>query len=176
MTGQGAIPRCLPAIMSVVFLCSSAAYGAVKINDEAPGFSLPSLEGRTFDLHEVLETGRMGKRGGVILTFFATWCGPCRNELPLLNALAVTLQERSVQVVAVDMKESTPSVQRFIDELKANRLTVVIDRDGSTAAKYQVRFLPTTFCIGPDGKIRDMIFGEVRNAVAFEKCAETLLQ
>ena len=175
MTAGGFLCRIAPALLAFLLL-SVPAYAALRTNDNAPLFSLPLLEGGELDLAAALGKGRSRASGGVVLTFFATWCGPCRNELPLLNALAHELAERGISVVAVDLKEDPSDVRKFIAGLQADRLTVAVDRDGKTAALYQVRIMPTTFCIGADGRIKDMLYGEVRSADAFRKCAEKLFK
>ena len=163
-------------VLLALLLFAFPANAALRVNESAPLFSLPLLAGGQFDLAVALGKVRNGASGGVILTFFATWCGPCRKELPLLNTLAGELGRQGISVVAVDLKEDTSIVRRFIAGLRADRLTVVIDRDGKTAEQYQVRFLPTTFCIGADGKIKDLLFGEARSADEFRQCAEKILK
>jgi cytochrome c biogenesis protein CcmG, thiol:disulfide interchange protein DsbE len=160
----------------ILFLCSSPSYAALRINDVAPVFSAPDLNGGTFVLRDALQSGRRVVSGGVVLSFFATWCGPCRNELPLLNELAADLQAKGVSVVIIDLKEDIAVIRQFIERLKLDRVTVLSDQDGKTAAHYQVRFLPTTFCIGADGMIKDMVYGEVRSSDEFRKCADKLLK
>jgi peroxiredoxin len=162
--------------LCMMFLVSSPTYAALRITDVAPAFSLSDLNGGTFMLRDALQGGRRANSGGVVLSFFATWCGPCRKELPILNDLAADLQAKGVSVIIVDMKEDIAVIRRFVERLKLDKVTVLSDRDGKTAAQYQVRFLPTTFCIGADGKVRDMIYGEVRTANEFKKCAETILK
>lgn len=168
------VMRWIGLVLSVMFLWSSPSSAALRTNEAAPAFSLPDLDGKAFVLRDVLKGGR-GTSGGVVLSFFATWCGPCRKELPILNGLANDLRAKGVAVVIVDLKEDDAVIRRFVEDLKLDNLTVLMDGDGKTAAKYQVRFLPMTFCIGADGKIKDMIYGEVRSADEFKTCAEKLL-
>ena len=168
--------RSIGLAICIQFLCSSPSYAALRTNDVAPVFSVEDLNGRTFVLRDALQSGRKAVSGGVVLSFFATWCGPCRKELPLLNELAADLQAKGVSVVIIDLKEDIAVIRRFTEEHKLDKVTVLSDRDGKTAAQYQVRFLPTTFCIGADGKIKDMIYGEVRSSDEFRKCADKLLR
>ena len=166
--------RRIGLLLLVMLLSSSTLFAALRTNEEAPAFSLPNLDGKTFVLRDVLQGGR-GALGGVVLSFFATWCRPCRTELPLLNGLSNELQAKGVAVVIVDLKENAAIIRNFVENLKLDRVTVLSDREGKTAARYQVRFLPMTFCIGADGRIKDMIYGEVRSADEFRTCAERLL-
>ena len=160
--------------LCILFLSSSPSYAALRTSDVAPAFSLPDLNGGTFVLRDVLQSGRRAAAGGVVLCFFATWCGPCRKELPILDGLAGELKVKGVEVVIVDLKEDPAVVRRFARALSLDKVTVLSDRDGKAAAQYQVRFLPATFCIGADGRIKDMIYGEVRSADEFRKCAAKL--
>jgi peroxiredoxin len=162
-------------LLLVMLLFSSPSFAALRTNEEAPAFSLPSLDGKEFVLSDVLQGGRSAS-GGVVLSFFATWCRPCRTELPLLDGLFNELRAKGVAVVIVDLKENAAVIRNFVENLKLDRVTVLSDREGKTAAKYQVRFLPATFCIGVDGRIKDMIYGEVRSAEEFRKCVEKLLR
>jgi len=175
MTARGTMSRTVLAFPMVLLLFCLPAAAALRTNEHAPHFSLPTLEGRGFDLNEALGQGRRKASGGVVLSFFATWCGPCRNELSILNAIAGEMRDSGVTVAAVNVKEDLRAIRIFIAGLKADKLTVLIDRDGTTAALYQVRVLPTTFCIGADGTIKDMLYGEVRDADEFRKCTEKLL-
>jgi peroxiredoxin len=168
--------RRVGAAVLVMLLCSSLSFAALRTNDAAPAFSLLDLDGKSFVLRDVLQSGRRAAPGGVVLSFFATWCGPCRKELPLLNGLTADLQAKGVSVVIIDLKENAAVVKRFVEGLKLDKVTVLSDRDGKTAAQYQVRFLPTTFCIGSDGKVKDMIYGEVRSSDEFRSCAAKLLK
>jgi peroxiredoxin len=167
--------RRIGLLLLVMLLCSSLSFAALRTNEEAPAFSLPNLDGKEFVLSDVLQGGR-GASGGVVLSFFASWCRPCRTELPILNGLSNELQAKGVAVVIVDLKENTAVIRSFVENYKLDRVTVLSDREGKTAAKYQVRFLPVTFCIGVDGRIKDMIYGEVRSADEFRTCTERLLK
>ena len=173
-TTSGSLKRIAPVLLAASLLFSLSAFGALRTNNDAPAVSLPTVDGKEFDLGRSLRQGRGTPSGGAVVSFFATWCAPCRNELPVLNALVDELRTRGIAVVAVDLKEELPVIRRFINELGVDKLIVLSDRDGKTAERFHVRFLPTTFCIGADGKIKDMIYGEVRSADDVRKCAAKL--
>lgn len=113
----------------------------------------------------VLETAATGEqvrlsdfRGQtVVLNFWATWCVPCRTEMPDLQA---AYENDDVVVLAVNQEESDAAVQRFVDEF-ALSFPVVLDRQGDVRAHYNVIGLPATFFIDPDGVIRARTFGPV---------------
>jgi cytochrome c biogenesis protein CcmG/thiol:disulfide interchange protein DsbE len=111
----------------------------------APTFDLPDLEGKT------LRFGSLrGKR--VFLNFFATWCGPCREEMPAMERLHRLYRERGLAVLAVDVRESAKTVRDFVRELKLT-FPVVLDDDGTLSLKYGVRALPVSFLVNRDGLI-----------------------
>jgi len=76
----------------------------------------------------------------------------------------------------VDVKETNTVIIELLRELNVDQPVVLGDRDGKVGDTYGVRFLPTTYFIGADGKIRDVIFGEIRDSYELQKSAETLLK
>ena len=95
----------------------------------------------------------------VVLNFWATWCAPCVEEMPSLQALHNNA-ERAPRVLAVNAKETASTVRRF---MAAHRLDmpVVLDPQGDLARQWGVRVYPTTVLIGPDGRARWRVVGEV---------------
>ena len=160
----------------LVFLLYSSASAALKFGDSAPIFSLRDMEGNSFYLSDVVGPKSKEKARGVILTFFASWCGPCRKELPIINALVNKYSNKGIKVVLVDVKETNKVIIELLRELNVDQPVVLGDRDGKVGDTYGVRFLPTTYFIGADGKIRDVIFGEIRDSYELQKSAETLLK
>lgn len=158
------------------FLLASSASAALKLNDPAPAFSLRDGEGKNFYLGDSVgaQSGEQGK--GVILSFFASWCAPCRNELSLINSLTDELTGQGIKVVIVGFKEDFDQIGELLKELKVTKPFVLSDRYGKVGEKYGVRFLPTTFFIGADGKVKDMVFGELKDAAELKAIAGKLLQ
>jgi peroxiredoxin len=112
---------------------------------EAPGFSLPDLTGKTVQLKDFRGTL-------VFLNFFATWCGPCREEMPGMDWLFRTHREKGLVVLAVNLQESAKTVRPFVQQLKLSFPTV-LDAEGAVSRDYGVRALPVSFLIGRDGNI-----------------------
>jgi thiol-disulfide isomerase/thioredoxin len=99
-------------------------------------------------------------RGRVVLVnFWATWCAPCREEMPSFERLRASLEGRAV-VLAVNLAEPESRIRRFLDTVPV-RFPVLLDRDGSTARAWQARVLPATYVIGPDGTIRYRHLGDL---------------
>ena len=117
-----------------------------------PPLGLPLLDGTSWSLAD--------QRGhAVLLNFWATWCEPCREEMPALARLAEREQARGLRVVAVDYRESADTVQRFLDSAPL-ALPVARDADGGAARLFDVHAFPSTVAIGRDGGVRSVAMGE----------------
>ncbi len=87
----------------------------------------------------------------VVLDFWATWCGPCVQSIPHLNQLAGAFEDQPVQFIAIT-EENEATVTPFLDRYPINAW-VGLDHDGQTFRAFGVKSIPTTFVIGPDGRI-----------------------
>jgi thiol-disulfide isomerase/thioredoxin len=118
-----------------------------------PAFELAAWEGPAVSLAAL--------RGQpVLLNFWASWCGPCRIELPSLELLATRHEAEGLQVFAVNFRETDGTLRRFIDETGLT-LPVLRDRDGAAAQACGVRVFPSSIAIGRDGRARFSVVGEV---------------
>ena len=131
----------------------------------APEFALPMLDGTTVRLSDL--------RGQVvILNVWASWCPPCRAEMPELERLHETGRERGLAVLAVNstVQDSEAEARAFLD---AGRLTlpIALDVSGEVTRSYEVRALPTTFFIDADGIVRRVVLGGPLNRAALETLA-----
>jgi thiol-disulfide isomerase/thioredoxin len=160
----------------ITVLFSGHASAALKANDVAPDFSLPDLSKKTYSLADFISSKNKENGKGVVIGFFASWCMPCRNELPILNGMVRELNNKGINVAIINVKENVETIKALLAELKVDKPTVLRDGKGKTAEKYQVRFLPITFFIGSDGRIKDMIFGEIADQNELRKSAEKLLK
>lgn len=112
---------------------------------EAPDFTLQSLQGSRVNLKDF--------RGKVVfLNFWATWCGPCRWEMPAMEKLWNRFKEDRFVILAVDIREGKDVVKSFIQE-EGYTFPVLLDSKGEVAGIYGIRAIPTTFLINPEGKI-----------------------
>ena len=145
------------------FLFGVSAFAGVKVNEIAPVFSLMDLQGKEFNLADFVGTTKKGPGQGVILSFFASWCMPCRNELPLINSLTNELNRKGIKVVIINVKENEKTIHNVLGELKVSNPIVLSDRSGNVSEKYGVLFLPVTFFVGADGKVKSVIYGEIEN-------------
>jgi thiol-disulfide isomerase/thioredoxin len=117
-----------------------------------PPLALSALDGGNWDLG--------AQRGRVVgLNFWASWCEPCRAELPSLELMAERHQHDGLVVVALNFKESVASVRRFMESASLS-LPVLRDADGSVARAFGVGLFPTTVFVGREGRVRFSVLGE----------------
>jgi thiol-disulfide isomerase/thioredoxin len=118
-----------------------------------PALSGETLEGGRIDLADL--------RGKVVLVnFWASWCEPCRDEMPSIERLRGRFPGRGFEVIAVNFGETRTKVTDFTAR-HSMKLPVVLDPDKKIAGDWRVRGLPMSFLIGSDGRIRYWLFGEM---------------
>jgi thiol-disulfide isomerase/thioredoxin len=148
-------------MLSLIFAgitgCSSAVYGALEVGKPAPDFTYQDAQGKTVSLSDL--NGKV-----VVINFWATWCGPCRQEMPLIDALANNDDNDALGIVllSVNAGESRDAVNSF---MAANGYSfyVVLDSNDAISSKYGIRYIPTTIFIGRDGAIRSIKTGAFSN-------------
>ncbi len=115
-------------------------------NKEAPAFELAGLKsGETFKLQDY-------KGKVIMLDFWATWCGPCRTELPKLQEIYEKYKDKEFMFIAVNSREDKEKVGKFVTEQKY-AFPVALDKDGKITGLYGIRSFPTLMLINKDGKI-----------------------
>jgi thiol-disulfide isomerase/thioredoxin len=119
---------------------------------------MTDLEGKGWTLADL-------KGRAVILNFWATWCEPCRAEMPSLELLAQRHEGGGLAVLAVNFKETRPAVERFLKAAPVG-LPVVLDPEGAAAAAWGVRILPSTVLIDRRARPRGIVLGELNWAGA----------
>ncbi|MEF8788040.1 MAG: redoxin domain-containing protein [Planctomycetota bacterium] len=124
--------------------------------EEAPDFTAPVLDGDEVTLsdHEGSDV--------VVLDFWATWCPPCVQAMPKLNALAEKYSDKDVAVYAVNVGEPAGRVRQFMSRHELS-LTVVLDSKGQVSRSYNARSLPQTVVIGKDGTVQAAHLGFMPN-------------
>ena len=138
-------------IMAMVLCLSTSAF-AVSVGDKAPNFKLPNLQ--TGKLESIKKY-----RGKVVyLDFWASWCGPCRQSLPLLNELRKELKRKGFEVVAVNLDEDTADAKAFLKQFPVS-YPVLIDPNGKVPEKYELPGMPTSFLIDKRGRVQHIHIG-----------------
>ena len=125
----------------------------VKGKVPAPALVLKDLQGKKHDLKDY--------KGQVVLVqFWATYCGPCRKEMPSMNKMMKKMGDVPFKILAVDMGETEEEVKQFVSEVKPE-FTILMDEDGKSIGDWRVFAAPSNFIIDPEGNIRYTLFGGV---------------
>jgi thiol-disulfide isomerase/thioredoxin len=124
---------------------TGAASGPAQVGAPAPQIALPVVGGGTSNL--AADHGKV-----VLVNFWATWCEPCKAEMPGLQQLANQLQDQPFRLYSVDLQEDDAAIQQFEQQYGLN-LYAVIDEDGTATRAYGVRALPSTFLIDQHGML-----------------------
>jgi thiol-disulfide isomerase/thioredoxin len=132
--------------------------GSSFIGKPAPDFTLDLLEGGEFQLSE--QKGHI-----VVLDFWASWCGPCMQSLPQVDAVVAEFAEKGVKLVAVNMQEDSTAITSALERLEI-KPAVALDIDGAAAGHYQVTAIPHTVVIDANGKIARLFIGSSPESAA----------
>lgn len=116
------------------------------LNRNAGEFQLSDLQGKT-----------------VVLNFWASWCGPCRSEMPVLKQASRELADENIVVIGVNTLDDKPAAEDFIEELNVEYPNVIDEGEGRVAVDYGVTGVPETFVVGPDGNLVAHLLGTVDN-------------
>ena len=117
----------------------------------APDFSLKGEDGTSYRLSDYI--GKV-----VILNFWATWCPPCREEMPSMERAWQKVKDKGIVILAVDMGDSEDDIFQFFGDYPVT-FPLPMDRDGSVTKKYPVVGLPTTFIVSPKGMVTHRAVG-----------------
>lgn len=130
---------------------------AIRKGSVAPDFVLTDMEGNKHKLSDY--------RGqGVFLNFWGTWCKPCEREMPYMDNQYKAYKDKGVQILAVNVGESDYSVQNFIDRHNLS-FPVLLDKDSQVMTAYDIDPLPFTFLIDKEGKVVDLVKGELTEKI-----------
>ncbi|MES9860970.1 MAG: TlpA disulfide reductase family protein [Candidatus Thiodiazotropha sp. LLP2] len=127
------------------------------VPEERPVLALPfrlqGLEGEYHQLHDY--RGKV-----VIVNFWASWCAPCRNELPSMNRAWAELKSKDVAMLAINLGEEVDAVKAFLNDYPID-FQVLFDYHGRISQRWRVRGMPTTFVLNRKGKIIYKVVGEM---------------
>jgi len=133
---------------------SGLAFSALQKGSIAPDFSLQSLDGRTVSLSDF-----HGQT--VILNFWASWCPPCKEEMPAIENFYQNNASSKITVLSVNLTSQDSgkqSLQQFVQNYSLS-FPILLDEKGAVGKLYQILTIPTSFIISPEGTIKEMIIG-----------------
>lgn len=145
-------------ILLVIAGCS-IGYSADKGN--APDFTLKSLDGQTVKLSDSI-----GKP--VLINFWASWCGPCREEMPYLQKIYNDYKDTGLVFYLINIGESPDTINKFLKD-NGYSMPVLLDSDKSVSQSYRITGIPETFFIDKNGIIRKWQIGAYPSAQAIEE-------
>ena len=139
---------------------------APEVGRLAPSFTLIDLEGNQVSLSDF--------RGEtVFVNFWATWCPPCRAEMPDIEAVYQEYKDKGVVVIGVDILEPEDVVRQFVEQGGYSWI-FVLDTSGEVAANYEIAAIPTSFFIDREGIIQAVNIGAMTERAIENKLAETI--
>ncbi len=136
----------------------------IRIGNLAPDFSLKGLDGQTVKMSEL-----RGKP--VMVNFWATWCPPCREEMPDLQKAYQKYRGEGMVFLGIDMQEDPETVRKFVQQ-NGYDWTFVVDSDAQVARTYQASAIPTSYFVDRNGIIRDTQIGAVTPALLDAKLSK----
>jgi peroxiredoxin len=160
---------CALGLISLLGLAAQAAQAAVAPSAVAPDFTLRSSNGPNLRLQE--QRGRV-----VMINFWATWCGPCRQEMPQLEKLYGKYRSAGFVLLGVSVDDDTSHATEVANRLGLH-FPVLLDSDKSVSRLYDLASMPTTYLLDRDGRVRYVHKGYVTGTEeAYDKEVRELLK
>jgi peroxiredoxin len=142
----------LCALLLAAALPATAAEIKPWTGGATPALDLQDMKGRQHRLADY-------KGKVVLVNFWATWCEPCRDEMPSIERLRQSLAGKPFEVLAVNLAEPPSRIERFLEKMPLS-FPLLLDRDSGVAKAWKARILPATYLIGRDGKVRYVHYGD----------------
>ena len=160
------IQACTPSSQAMQGGQQEAAVG-INVGEIAPDFTLLDLDGNEVRLSEF--QGRV-----VLVNFWATWCPPCRAEMPDIESLYQEYKDKGLVVIGIDIGEPEATVRQFVQR-GGYSWTFVLDSTGTVAANYNIRAIPTSFFIDREGVIQAVNIGAMTKRGMEATLAEAMM-
>ena len=146
------LSTCLLVLAAVTACAETLPPGVMRINGTAaPDLQLDNIDGEAYDLEATHGHWRF-------VHFWASWCGPCRKEMPSIERMATALGEDPLEIILVNTAETEDDVFTFLG-IAAPDLVPLMDVDGQVTEVWQPRGLPATYLVDPYGRIQYQALG-----------------
>ncbi|UTA47894.1 TlpA family protein disulfide reductase [Simiduia sp. 21SJ11W-1] len=133
-------------LLSVALVFSSLSFATEPLSGPAPDFTLKSRDGKNIRLSDL--------RGQVVmLNFWASWCGPCRQEMPLLDELSKRYSRAGFTLLGVNVEQDTAAGEKYLQDTPVN-FTILWDPTSQVSKMYNIDAMPSTVMIDRDGNMR----------------------
>ncbi|MCG8671000.1 MAG: TlpA family protein disulfide reductase [Pseudomonadales bacterium] len=159
----------LKVLWVAVTLLFAASVSAKSVNQKAPEITLPGMTGKTVKLSDF--------RGQVVMVnFWASWCEPCRTEMPLIEDIYNKYKKIGFTVLGVNVDENPKAGKKMLKDIPVS-FPVVFDSDNKMIEKYEVQAMPSTYMVDRKGNIRDIHRGYKKgDEKAYENYIRKLLR
>lgn len=140
------LKKLILAGFTLIFSMTVTYAASEKMSGKAPNFTLKSRSGKNIKLSEL--------RGQVVmLNFWASWCGPCRKEMPLLEKISKKYKRLGFTLLGVNVEENSTDAKNYLKDVKVT-FSILFDRTQKTSKLYNVSAMPTTILIDRNGNQR----------------------
>lgn len=154
-------------LMTSVLLVVGCSSPAPQVGKPAPDFQLPNLEGQVVSLSDF-----RGKP--VLVNFWATWCSPCRFEMPFIQSIFEESSDTGLVILAINIGETPSRVRDFIQSGNFSFL-VLLDTNQDVALEYNIRGIPTTFFIDKEGVIQVIKVGAFSSMLEIKRSLSKII-
>lgn len=143
--------HCLRLVVLSMVIIVALPASALEAGEAIPVLRLPSLKGESISLDAFRDQV-------VLVNFWATWCGPCRQELPVLEALRQRYKDKGFDVVGINVDSEPAQAAAFVEEFKLS-YPVLLDPEFSAAKQFGADAMPISYLVGRDGRITRVFAG-----------------
>ena len=149
MNNRKLLAKRISYMFAAMLLATVAVAGSSS--GPAPDFSLQSLDGSTVRLSDL-------KGQVVLINFWATWCAPCREEMPLLDAIYQKYNRLGVELLGINVEDDASGARKYLNETPVT-FPILFDADGRVSKQYQVKAMPSTILVDRHGNVRHIHYG-----------------
>ncbi len=156
----------LAALLAWMFLSSSRNSVSlpsrpIKVGNQVPNWTITMVDGKQIEMNDL--------RGSPVwLNFWASWCGPCRAEMPDVASVGKKFESKGGKLIAINVGESEGTIESYLETTGLQGMPVALDSDGKIANALGIYTLPVHVFIAPDGKVVDVHMGSL-DAKAMEE-------